>query len=218
MPLTAGVPPGLRRNRNLICIWLSFALISPVGILPAQQPQPVPTALNIVVVEGEGAINNIRQRTVRDPIVRVEDENHKPIAAAAVVFTLPTEGATGEFANGSKNLTVMTDSQGLAKVQGMKVYQANGKLPIHVTASYRGLTARTTIMQFVEGAPPGAKAAKHGGSGKIIAIVAVIGAAAAGGGVYAATRSSSSTTVTPPPAGPAAIGLTPGTGTIAPPH
>jgi hypothetical protein len=218
---SVGVRFSLKQKRNLISIWLAFALILPVESLPGQQPlpsQPVPTALNIVVIEGEGAINNIKQRTAHDPIIRVEDENHKPIAGAAVVFTLPTEGATGEFGNGSKNLTVMTDSQGAAKAQGLKVSQVNGKLPIHVTASYRGLTARTTIMQFIEGAPPGATVAKHGGSGKIIAVLAVIGAAAAGGGAYAATRKSGSTTVTPPPSGPAAIGITPGAGTISPPH
>ena len=61
------------------------------------------------------AINNIRQRVSREPVVQVEDENHKPVAGAVVVFTLPTEGATGEFGNGSKNLTVTTDAQGRDK-------------------------------------------------------------------------------------------------------
>lgn len=48
--------------------------------------------LNLVVLEGEGATNNIRQRTAREPIVQVEDENHKPVAGAIVVFTLPSNG------------------------------------------------------------------------------------------------------------------------------
>jgi len=69
---------------------------------PALQAQSLPTELNLVVIEGEGATNNVRQRVARDPLVRVEDENHKPVAGAAVVFTLPTEGATGEFGNGAK--------------------------------------------------------------------------------------------------------------------
>ena len=41
------------------------------------------TPPRIEVVEGDGAINNIRQRTAREPIVQVEDENHKPVAGAA---------------------------------------------------------------------------------------------------------------------------------------
>ena len=47
--------------------------------------------LNLVIVEGEGAINNVRQRTAREPIVQVEDENHKPVAGAVVVFLLPNQ-------------------------------------------------------------------------------------------------------------------------------
>jgi len=207
----------LKPIRNLLHFLLAFALILPAELLPGQT-QPMPTELNLVVVEGEGSIINVRQRVSRDPVVRVEDENHKPIVGAVVVFTLPTEGATGEFGNGSKTLTVMSDSQGLAKAQGLKVNQGGGKLPIHVTASFRSLTARTTLTQFVE-VPPGTKVStRHGGSGKVIAILAVIGAAAAGGAVYATQRSKSGTVVNPPPAGPAAIGITAGNGTIAPPH
>ena len=182
---------------------------------PILRAQTLPTQLNIVVVEGEGAINNARQRVTREPIIRIEDENHKPIAGAAVVFTLPTEGATGEFGNGSKNLTIMTDKQGLATAHGLKLNGLPGKVPIQVNASYRGLTARTTISQSSV-LPPGAKAsAGGGGHGTLIAILVVVGAAAAGGGAYFATHKSGSSA--PPvatPSGPTPIGITPGTGTI----
>ena len=53
--------------------------------------------LNLVVIEGEGAVNNIRQRTAREPIVQVEDENHRPVAGAVVVFMLPSNGAGGSL-------------------------------------------------------------------------------------------------------------------------
>src|ERR1043165_315721 len=76
--------------------------------------------LNLVIVEGDGAINNIRQRTAREPIVQVEDENHRPVAGAAVVFTLPQTGAGGVFANGSNTLTAITNSQGRAIARGLK--------------------------------------------------------------------------------------------------
>jgi hypothetical protein len=117
----------------LLCILIAF---------PALQAQTLPTELNIVVVEGEGATNNVRQRVARSPLVRVEDENHKPIVGAAVVFTLPTEGATGEFGNGAKTLTVLTDRDGTAAAQGLKMNPIAGKIPIHINASYRSLTAR----------------------------------------------------------------------------
>jgi hypothetical protein len=193
-----------------LALGLSFLIT-----LPHAHAQTMPTELNIVVLEGEGATNNVRQRVARDPVVRVEDENHKPIVGAAVVFTLPTEGATGEFANGAKSLTIMTDSQGQATAQSLKMNPVAGKVPIHVNASYRGLTARTSLTQFSV-LPPGAKASTsssgRGGHGGLIAVLVVLGAAAAGGGAYFATRSSGSAVNPPPTVAP--IGITAGTGTI----
>jgi hypothetical protein len=171
------------------------------------------------VVEGEGAINNVRQRTAREPIVRVEDENHKPVAGVAVVFTLPTEGATGEFTKGVKTLMVTTDFQGQAKANGFRVNKTNGKLPIHVSASYRGLSARTIITQVNEGGTAEATSAR-GGHGALIGVLVAVGAAAAGGGAYFAMHQNKQPpSATPaPPAGPAPIGISPGTGSIAGGH
>src|SRR5215831_9285440 len=184
--------------------------------LPALPAQTLPTELNIVVVEGEGAVNPVQQRVKPEPLIRVEDENHKPVTGAAVVFTLPTSGATGEFGNGSKTLTVTTDRNGMAAAQGLKMNYVAGKVPIHINASYRGLTARASISQSSV-LPPGAKQPKGDGHGHgaLIAVLVILGAAAGGGGAYAATRSKQSPASTPtPPAGPTSIGITPGTGTI----
>jgi hypothetical protein len=107
----------------------------------------------------------------------------------------------------------MTDGQGRATAQGLRLNQIAGKIPIHVNASYRGLTARTSITQFSV-LPPGAKASSGGGGhGGLIAVLVVIGAAAAGGGAYFATRSTNSSPGTPAPT-VTPIGITPGTGTI----
>jgi hypothetical protein len=210
----------LKPIRILLSFSIAAVLALPVEILHGQEAQAMPSALKIVVIEGEGVVNNIQSSTGREPVVRIEDDDHTPINGAAVVFTLPTEGATGEFRNGAKTVTLVTSRDGMAKAQGLKVYRLNGKLPIHVTASYRGLTARTVINQTVEGAPPGARVGK-GGSGKLIAILAVIGAGAAGGGYFAATagKKTPSAGVAPTvPSAPAPIGISPGTGTIAPPR
>ena len=206
--------------RNLISLSLALVLATPLHTLHGQSPQTPPTALNIVVIDGEGLVHNVQQRSRRDPVVRIDDQNGTPIKEAAVVFTLPTEGASGEFSNGSKTLTLVTGVDGIARAQGLQVSRVNGKLPIHVTASYRGVSARTVINQFIEGAPPGATGRKEGGSGKLIAVLAIIGAGAAGGGYYAYSSSKKTTTVTPSPSpsGPTPIGITPGGGTIAPPR
>ena len=193
-----------------LCCLLSFQLQ-----FPAAFAQTLPTRIDLVVMEGEGAINNVRQRVTRDPVVRVEDENHRPVVGAAVVFTLPASGPSGEFSNGSKTLTVVTDDEGTATAHGLKINQVSGKLQIYVTASYRGLRTRTLINQVSQG---GAGVQSHGGSGKLIAILAVVGAAAAGGAVLA-TRKGSTTSATPStPTGVTPIGITPGTPTLSPPR
>ena len=168
--------------------------------------------LNLVIVEGDGAINNVRQRTAREPIVQVEDENHKPVAGAAVVFLLPNQGASGVFANGSRTLTVMTDNQGRAVAHGFRPNGVQGKLQMRVTASHGGKTASTTITQTNAVAATAGAAAGAGISAKLIAIIAIAGAAVAGG-VVAATRNGGSST---PAATPTTI--TPGTGTVGAPH
>ena len=58
--------------RPVLTLFPTFLMGLPQGIAPAAgQAQPVPTKLNILIVEGEGAINNVRQRTAREPIVQV---------------------------------------------------------------------------------------------------------------------------------------------------
>src|SRR5229473_779868 len=89
---------------------------------PSQEAGSAPK-LNLIIVEGDGAINNIRQRTAREPIVQVEDQNHKPVAGAVVVFLLPDHGASGVFAHGSHTLTVVSDAQGRAVARGLKPHR-----------------------------------------------------------------------------------------------
>lgn len=181
-----------------------------------------PPILNIVIVEGEGAINNVKQRVNRDPIVQVEDENHRPIAGAAVVFFLPDQGASGTFVNGSRTLTVTTNAQGQAVATGIKPNNINGPMQIRVTASFSGVTASAVINQMNTGGSGagGSSSATTGGGGGLsggakIAIILAIAGAAVAGGVFAATRGGgggSSATVAPP-----GIVITPGTPTVGAP-
>jgi hypothetical protein len=191
-----------------IRIFLS-CLLSALLAFP-QQDAPPPSKLNIIVIEGEGAINNVRQRVAREPIVQVEDENRKPVAGAAVVFTLPGQGASGTFANGSRVLTVFTDQNGRAVMSGMRANSVPGEMQIRVNASYRGVTASTS-MAATNAAVAGAAMA----TGKLIAILAVVGGAAAAGVAVAATRGDNGTPGAPPTS-PTIV--SPGTPTVGPPR
>src|SRR5581483_7102895 len=104
--------PGSSAARAGLALLLSFLIAAPGFSQNPQAAEPAPQGqrLNVVIVEGEGAINNIRQRTAREPIVEVQDENHKPVAGAVVVFALTNQGAGGSFAGGAHTLTVVTDN------------------------------------------------------------------------------------------------------------
>jgi hypothetical protein len=183
-------------------------------LLPSAFAQNPPTEISIVVMDGEGAVNNVGQRSTHDLVIRVEDEAQKPIIGAAVVFTLPTDGPSGEFGNGSKTLIVTTDSRGQAAATNLKVNQISGKLQIHVNASFKGRTARTNITQF-NMSVPGKRAGGGGSSKTLLIVLAVAGAAAAGGIAATMGKGSSSSPTTPTTPAVTPIGITPGPGTIA---
>ena len=170
-----------------------LALTFAPGVLA--QVQNVPARISIVVVEGEGVTSNIRQRVTRDPVVRVEDDDHRPVAGAPVVFAVPVAGTSGEFHDGAKTLAVVTDQDGLAVARGLKTNQTPGKLQIYITASFHGRRARALITQIVEAAP-GSKAqdlqVHKSGSGKWKWVALGIAAAGgAGAGIYFGRQTSS---------------------------
>jgi hypothetical protein len=193
-----------------VCLLLVGCMALPLSPTFAQEPAH---KLNLVIIEGDGAINNIRQRTAREPIVQVEDENHKPVAGAAVLFLLPSRGAGGTFANGSHSLSVVSDAQGRAVAQGLQVNNVKGQFQIQVTATSNGLTATATITQTTAAAAGTSAAASTGISGKVIAIVAIAAAAAAGGAYYATHSGGSSSSAAIAPG----TTITAGAGTVGPP-
>ena len=111
--------------------WFAFLLC---GYAAGQAPQ-TPQRLNIVIVAGEGAINKLKDRLTTEPVIQVEDENHRPIAGAAVVFFLPNQGPGGVFANGTKSLTVTTGAHGRAVAAGIRRNNISGQMQIRLMAS-----------------------------------------------------------------------------------
>lgn len=190
----------------LVCPFLAVPQIA------QSAPDESPTQLNIVIVEGEGAVNNLRQRVVREPIVRVEDQNHKPVAGAVVVFLLPGNGPSGTFANGSNLLTEVTGPDGQAAARGLTANKLSGPYKMQVTASKGNLSANA-IISVTNGA---STAGGAGVSTKVIVILAIAAAVAAGAAV-ALTRGGSSMSSTGT-TGSTATSLSPGTPTVGAPH
>lgn len=184
-------------SRAVRSIWLLAAVLC-VPQAPALAASPPAQAeqakLKIVILEGEGAVNNVRQRTAREVIVEVQDENNRPVGGAVVMFTLPDRGPTGAFANGQRISTVTTGADGRAQTMLTELNKAKGDMAIRVNASHQG--ARATAIVTQTSVATGVSAAAT--AGIILGIVAGAGAAAAvaltGGG-----GSTPSPTPTPTP-------------------
>jgi hypothetical protein len=138
--------------RRVRCLCLSggvtLALVSP---LYGRQIQPSPSAFHIAIIDGEGALNNIEGRLAREPIVQVEDKNHKRVPGAYVEFDSPNQpGAPGaQFESGGNTLTSMTDAAGQAVAHGIRNNGVPGKFDIRVTVKYQGQTVGTTVIHQI---------------------------------------------------------------------
>jgi hypothetical protein len=180
-----------------------------------------PASIQIVIVEGEGAINNVKERVNREVIVQVEDQNHKPVAGAAVIFFLPNDGPGGTFANGSTSLTTTTNAQGRSVARNIQFNGQAGTMQIRVSASYAGRTASALVSQT--NALTGASTAGGGiggGAGggmslttKILIIGAIVGAGAATGIIIGTRGGSTPSSPTIP-----TVTITPGTPTVGGPN
>src|SRR5437762_13452960 len=151
-----------------------------------------PALLKIVIVEGDGATNNLRQRTAREPVVEVVDENDRPVSGAAVLFLLPEKGAGGVFADGSNQLKVLTNEQGRAVARGLTPNNETGAFRIQVQSSYLDRTATAMIHQ----ANAAAMAAI---SAKLLGLLAVGGGVAATAAVALTRGGRTESTPSPAP-------------------
>jgi hypothetical protein len=147
--------------RHAVSCWSKRAIALALVLLLVQAPQLVaqvssisasqaatPMALHIVILDGENALNNIRQRSAREPIVQVEDENHKPVAAATVLFTIHSgaSGAGGSF-SGASTFSAVTGLDGQAVAKGLVPNGVQGSFSVTVTATIGTVTTSAVITQ-----------------------------------------------------------------------
>ena len=160
----------------------TFVLLSVVVL----NSQPAP-ALRIVVLEGEGAVNIIQQKTAVRPLVEVRDRNNLPVAGATVTFSIGGGGSGAAFAGGAQTLTVTTNAVGQAAASGLNAI-SSGALQIQVQAAYQGQIATAAISQTnFATAAAAAQAGAGAGTGGGSASGAAGGAAGGGGGGLSAT-------------------------------
>jgi hypothetical protein len=188
--------------------WAQLAAQSLAVLLCAVLARSATTVPRIEVLEGDGAINNIRLHRAKEPVVRVVDQDGHPIPNVAVTFLLPTQGAGGTIADGKTLITVMSDKDGQAVGHGLRPNGSAGQFQIRVTTSLEGQAATTNISQT------NAEPAAGKGSSKTILIVALIGGAAAAGAAVALGKGKSSSSTTTTNTGAV---ISPGSPTFGPP-
>jgi hypothetical protein len=191
-------------SRQFFCflaVCLAFVFAVPLARTQDQ------SGLRIVVVEGEGVLNNVKLRALKPVVVEIQTDG-MPASGAAVTFILPNQGPSGTFLNGTATATVNADAQGRATSSAIRPNGATGAMPIRVSASYLGQTASITVNQTnVDGISSSPTGISHGA--KIAVVLAIIGGGAALGAVAASRGGSSSSTPQPP-----AIIITAGTPTV----
>jgi hypothetical protein len=179
-----------------------FWVVLLAGALPAMAADP--ESLSIRILEGQGAINNVRTHTARAPVIEVRDRENLPVSGASVTFQTPSAGAGAAFGS-ERVLMTQTDSEGRATGRGLVPNGVTGPFEIRVTASFNSTVVSSAIRQ-INVSPAGS-----GSSKKLLWISLAAGAAA--GGALAATHShgTSSTGVPQVPgtslvAGPSSFG------------
>ena len=119
--------------------------------------------LHINILKGDGGVNVLGSDTAVQPVVEVGDRNNEPLADVPVTFTAPNDGPSATFINGSRSITLMTDSAGEVILLGMKPVNA-GRFQIAVSASVKQETVVTAIsLTNEEGQQPAATGAKKKG-------------------------------------------------------
>ena len=168
---------------------------------PAPQA-PRTAALKIVVLEGEGAVNIIQQKTAVAPIVEVRDRNDQPVSGAVVKFAIQKGRASFD---GARTLTVTTNAAGRATATGLNP-TGSGALRIAASAVFQGQTAataiaQTTVMTAAEASSiASVTGVASGGGGWSATTIGVVGAAAAGGTAIAVKAAKGGGSTEPPTA------------------
>lgn len=181
--------------RNFLVFLLAVCLQAqqiPEAQPGARSSEMQTTAIRIIPLIGDNAINSIPLRTSVEPVIEVRDQNDRPIEGAEVTFELPQAGPGASFGGQSNTFTTRTNSQGQAAAVGMRANTQAGQFRIKVTATHAGVTGQqfltqtNSLKEVIDDEP------KQGRSKRWLWIAAIGGGAAAA--VILATTGGSSST------------------------
>jgi hypothetical protein len=174
---------GGKRSLSPIFVLMCLAVWQTCGSIVQAQVSSQPK-LKVVVVEGEGAVNDIGAAAAAQPVVRIEGENAQPLSGAMrAVFYLPETGPGGR-SDGSKSLIVTPTSKAWPP-PGTAINKMERSLQVRWMLPTRGLTASAVVSQT--NVVPIVVSATKPQSKKGFLFV-IIGGVAAAAGVLAASK------------------------------
>jgi hypothetical protein len=181
---------------RFLTIILCAALVCPAQQVSGPKSTLVqPGGVKIVVVEGEGAVNNIRTKVATQPVVEIRDDNDKPIPGAEVIFQLPAAGPGGVFNGWMRNQTARSNAEGRAGTNGFVPNDEAGRFNIKVTATV-GTKSTSAIIAQSNGSGAGNGKEAKSSRATMWKVLAIVGAGALAGGIYAGTRGGDSASST----------------------
>jgi len=182
----------------------------PAAAPPSRPAAALPTIkdLKIIVLAGNGEVNDLEHKVNAPLVVQVLDQNDKPVQGAEVVFQFPSSGPGASFADGK--LTQSTHANGTGEAAAMH-WTANGQagsFEVHVTATYGNEMGDATVrMSNVASVVPGANISvaqtvgaknSHWYSPTWVKIALIAGAAGAAAGIALGLRGGSHPATTAP--------------------
>ena len=161
----------MKRTRHFFLPALSVVII---GLIVVESVTAAQSASGLVIqVLEANAGENLTEKELPPLKVRVMDRTGRVIPGARVSFAAPEEGPTGLFMPNSSQITVTSDTQGLATAPRFRTNSKVGEYEIEVVASYRDSTSRAVIPQT------NVFKLKSSSHKKFVILSAVIGGAAA---------------------------------------
>jgi len=135
----------VKRTRHLILRALSVVIIGLILVQTGAAGQSA-AGLAIQILEANEG-ENLIDKELRPLKVRVMDRTGRVIPEASVLFLAPEDGPTGHFLPNSSEITVITDTQGMATTPRFRTNSKVGDYQIQVVASYRQSVSRAAIPQ-----------------------------------------------------------------------
>jgi hypothetical protein len=179
-------------------------------------PLPVVKNLKLLVLAGNGEMNDLERRVMASLVIQVLDQNDRPVESAEVVFRFPLSGPGASFTGGKLTQTVRTNGSGEAAAMNWMANGQVGSFEVHVNATYGNEVGETTVRmsnvtRIVEGALKKGKQS-HWYSPTWVKVALIGGVAGAVVGIVLATRGGGHSSTSGVP-----ITITPGPPTVGQP-